>query len=495
MDTYDWNELQNVTGGENPVNEPVNEPANEQESAPAQEAANAQQPAWEQQPVYTQQPEANSGAYRWYAERPQAAAPISEPTPEKKQKREKKNGFGKGVVALSLVCALLGGVVGAGGFRILEKAQSEKTVKPTPSSSSATMLISSGEHATVETANVEAGSLMTAAQVYEKNVNSTVGITTEINGYNFFGQPTTSAAAGSGFILTADGYILTNQHVIDGANSITVTMYDGSKYDATLVGEDASNDIAVLKIEAQNLTPVVLGSSDSLKVGEDVVAIGNPLGELTFSLTKGTVSALDRAITLSSGVTMNLIQTDTAINSGNSGGAMFNLYGEVVGITNAKYSSNSFSGEASIDNIGFAIPIDEVRDIVTSIIEKGYISKPYIGVSVGDVSAESQGYGLPKGAAVQSVEADSPAETAGLKPNDIITHVDGEAISGYKDLSNAISERGVDAKMELTVYRQGETLTLTVTIGERIQNARNEQSDSSSGQNQGNPFGGMTPFG
>ena len=186
--------------------------------------------------------------------------------------------------------------------------------------------------------------------------------------------------------------------MINGANSITVTLYDGSKYEAELIGEDASNDIAVLKIEAQNLTPVVLGSSDSLKVGEDVVAIGNPLGELTFSLTKGTVSALNRAITLSSGVTMNLIQTDCAINSGNSGGALFNLYGEVVGITNAKYSSSGYSGQASIDNIGFAIPINSVRDIVTSIIEKGYISKPYIGVSVSNVSAESQSYGLPQGA-------------------------------------------------------------------------------------------------
>jgi serine protease Do len=241
----------------------------------------------------------------------------------------------------------------------------------------------------------------------------------------------------------------------------------------------------------------VLGSSDSLKVGEDVVAIGNPLGELTFSLTKGTVSALNRAITLSSGVTMNLIQTDTAINSGNSGGAMFNLYGEVVGITNAKYSSNSYSSEASIDNIGFAIPIDDVRDIVTSIIEKGYISKPFIGVTVGDVSAESQGYGLPQGAAVQSVEADSPAEKAGLKPNDIITHVDGEAITGFRDLSDAIAERGVGAAMELTVYRQGETLTLTVTIGEHVQKALDDQSGNSSSQNQGGyPFGGGTnPFG
>ncbi len=485
MDTFDWNELQNAAG-EAPASEPASEPVNAQPSEPVQAQTHANEPQFDP----------NAYTYRWYAERPAAEAPDSRPIPEKKQKREKTHGFGKGVVALSLVCALLGGVVGAGGVMAMRNGSQTGTRAASPSGT-ATILVSSAERPTVETASVETGTLMTASQVYEKNVNSTVGITTEITGYNFFGQPTTSAAAGSGFILTADGYILTNQHVINGANSITVTLYDGSKYEAELIGEDASNDIAVLKIEAQNLTPVVLGSSDSLKVGEDVVAIGNPLGELTFSLTKGTVSALNRAITLSSGVTMNLIQTDTAINSGNSGGAMFNLYGEVVGITNAKYSSNSYSSEASIDNIGFAIPIDDVRDIVTSIIEKGYISKPFIGVTVGDVSAESQGYGLPQGAAVQSVEADSPAEKAGLKPNDIITHVDGEAITGFRDLSDAIAERGVGAAMELTVYRQGETLTLTVTIGEHVQKALDDQSGNSSSQNQGGyPFGGGTnPFG
>lgn len=153
---------------------------------------------------------------------------------------------------------------------------------------------------------------------------------------------------------------------------------------------------------------MVLGDSDNLNVGDPVVAIGNPLGELTFSLTSGAVSALDREITLSSSLTMNLIQTDCAINSGNSGGALFNLYGEVVGITNAKYSGSGSSSEASIDNIGFAIPINQVRSIVESIIENGYIVKPYIGVTVGNVSDEMQSYGLPQGAAVRSVTEDGP---------------------------------------------------------------------------------------
>ena len=157
-----------------------------------------------------------------------------------------------------------------------------------------------------------------------------------------------------------------------------------------------------MKIDAEGLTPVVLGDSDNLNVGDQVVAIGNPLGELTFSLTTGVVSALNREVTLSSNVTMNLIQTDCAINSGNSGGALFNLYGEVIGITNAKYSSSSSSSEASIDNIGFAIPLNHVKNIVKSIIETGSITKPYIGVTVSSVSSEAQGYGLPTGAAVRS---------------------------------------------------------------------------------------------
>ena len=346
---------------------------------------------------------------------------------------------------------------------------------------------------------------MTASEVYKKNVNSTVGITTEIT-TNWWGYQTTSAAAGSGFILTEDGYILTNEHVIEDANTITVAMYDGTKYPATLIGYDVSNDIAVLKIDAKGLTPVTLGSSDALEVGDEVIAIGNPLGELTFSLTKGNVSALNRAVTLSSGVTMTLIQTDAAINSGNSGGALFNMYGEVVGITNAKYSSSGSSSEASIDNIGFAIPINSVREIVTSIIEKGYITTPYIGVSVDNVSEESQNYGMPKGAAIRSVEEGGPAAQAGLQANDIITAIDGETISSCEDLKQKISASEPGDKLTLTVYRKGLTLTIYVTVGEKTQSALpsqqsgQDQSGQSGYPGQGqsgsgsDPWGGMDPW-
>ena len=301
-------------------------------------------------------------------------------------------------------------------------------------------------------------------------MNSTVGITTSVT-TNFWGYQTTAAVSGSGFILTEDGYILTNFHVIEDSNSITVTAYDGTTYDATVVGYDESNDIAVLKVEAEGLTPVVLGDSDDLNVGDTVVAIGNPLGELTFSLTSGVVSALDREVTMSSGVTMDLIQTDCAINSGNSGGALFNLYGEVIGITNAKYSGSGSSGQASIDNIGFAIPINSVRNIVESIIENGYIVKPYIGVSVTDVSAETQSYGLPQGAAVKEVTEGSPAEQAGLQVNDIITRVGDTEITCSDDLVSLVKECQAGDELVMQVYRSGETLELTVTVAEKQQSA------------------------
>lgn len=334
----------------------------------------------------------------------------------------------------------------------------------------------------INTASIDTSKQMTAAEVYAGNVNSTVGITTQVT-TNFWGYTTQSAASGSGFIYSADGYIITNYHVIESASSIKVTLYDGKSYDAQLVGYDESNDVAVLKIDAKDLTPVTIGDSDNLNVGDSVIAIGNPLGELTFSLTSGAVSALDREVTMSNNVTMELIQTDCAINSGNSGGALFNLYGEVIGITNAKYSGSSGSG-ASIDNIGFAIPINSVRSIVDSIIEKGYVAKPYIGVMVSDVSDEAISYGTPAGAAVVSVTEGGPAEKAGLQANDIITAADGKEISGKSGLSSIIADCAAGDKLTLSVYRQGQTLTVTVTVGEQTTSALANQQQQQQQQQQ-----------
>ena len=376
----------------------------------------------------------------------------------------KKDGRKTGALLLALCFSIFGGAVGAGGVLLAQHFW------PQSVSGSNTSYLLQGQRANsvIEMVEIDTDKLMTPAEVYAANVNSTVGITTSVT-TNFWGYQSTSAASGSGFIISEDGYILTNYHVIEGSDSITVALYNGDNYEAELIGYDESNDIAVLKVEAQGLVPVVLGDSSNLNVGDSVVAIGNPLGELTFTLTSGAISAKDRKVTLSSSVTMDLLQTDCAINSGNSGGALFNLYGEVIGVTNAKYSSSS-STEASIDNIGFAIPINSIMNIVKSIIEKGYISKPYVGISVSDVSRETQQYGIPAGASVQKVAEDSPAQQAGLQKGDVITAVNGTLMDS-NELIDFIGSSEIGDEIILTVYRQGETLEITVTIGEQIQSA------------------------
>jgi serine protease Do len=423
-----------------------------------------------------------------YSSGPQSGCIPGSYSPEP-PKKKKKLSAGK-IIAIALACALLGGCLGVGATLLLRN----NTENQTPSTGT-TMYVGERQTEKVNTARTDTSEKLTPREVYAQNVNSTVGITTSIT-TNYWGYQTTSAASGSGFILTEDGYILTNYHVIENSSSVQVTTYDNTAYSASIVGYDKSNDIAVLKIDAAGLTPVVLGSSDDLYVGDEVMAIGNPLGELTFSLTVGYVSALDREVTLSSGTTMDLIQTDAAINSGNSGGALFNSYGEVVGITNAKYSSSSSSGSASIDNIGFAIPINHVKNIITSIIEKGYIVKPYIGVSVTTVSSEMVSYGLPQGAAVKAVSENSPAAECGLKINDIITAINGEEITTSSELVKIVSASQPGDEMTLTVYRQGESeqLTLTLTVGEQQRSALADPTSSSNQQQSSGSYGGF-PFG
>lgn len=421
---------------------------------------------WEQpnSGYYSYRPAPGTQNEYFYNPHPQPQPQFqSQPQPQKTQKEKKPRSWG-GVIALLLVCCLVSSLLGAATTAfVIEKRLSASNA------GSSNIQQGDRENSVISIHEVDTSKQMTQAEVYASNVNSTVGITTSVT-TNFWGYQTTSAASGSGFIYSDDGYILTNYHVVEDSDSIKVAFYDGTTLPAELVGYDENNDIAVLKVEAQNLTPVVLGDSDNINVGDPVLAIGNPLGELTFSLTSGSVSALDRKITLSGGLTMNLIQTDCAINSGNSGGALFNLYGEVVGITNAKYSGSSMGG-ASIDNIAFAIPINQVRSIVDSIIEKGYISKPYMGVSVSNVSADAIRFGLPQGAAIQQVNPDSPAEKAGLRPNDIITHLDGKEITSANGLIEAIEQTSIGQEIAITVYRAGQSVSLQLTMGEYIQPA------------------------
>ena len=359
------------------------------------------------------------------------------------------------LVALALVCALLGGVAGGAAVRYIPALASRTTLYE-------------GSHAptVVSISNVTTEQPLTLPQIYASNLNSTVGITTELVTTNYWGQQVKGAAAGSGFVISQDGYILTNYHVIEGATAIQVAFADGRTYDATLVGGESPNDIAVLKIEAEDLTPVVLGDSDNLVVGEQVCAIGNPLGELTYTLTAGYVSARDRSITMSDGTVMNMLQTDTAINSGNSGGPLFNMYGQVIGITTAKYSSSS-SSSASVEGIGFAIPINDVKDMVKDIIEKGYVSgKPNVGIIMNDVPADAQRYGIPAGASVAAVLEGACGDKAGLQVGDIITAVGDTPVTSSKQLSSLVKEYKAGDTVSFTVYRDGQNQTLSITLDE-----------------------------
>ena len=413
--------------------------------------------------------------------------------PAKKKKR-----IWPKVTALCLVCALLGGGAGAGVMALTGGVKGTTTVYQ-------------GDRAptVVSVSNVTTKEPLTAAQIYATYVGSTVGITTEID-TNVFGQVVQTAASGSGFVISQDGYIVTNYHVIEDASRITVTFVDGKSYDATLVGGDEENDIAVLKIDATGLTPVVIGSSDNLVVGDQVYAIGNPLGELTFSLTGGYVSALNRNVTMSDGRRMNYIQTDTAINSGNSGGALFDQYGQVVGIVSAKLSNNGDTSQASVEGIGFAIPIDNVWNMITDIMEYGYITgKPYMGIINSSVSGEAQRYGTPAGAYVMGVVDNSCAATAGLQVGDIITKLDDTDITSSDDLQNALAEYRAGDTATLTVSRSGQTQTLTITFDERtdervaasqelheqITQEQQQQYSQQYGNGYGNGGGYSWPFG
>lgn len=304
------------------------------------------------------------------------------------------------------------------------------------------------------------------AQVYQMNVAATVAIANEGVSTNILGQVSRTASSGSGFIISADGYVVSNYHVVQGAEKLTVMLSDGTEYEATLIGYDELNDVSVLKVNADKELPyTVLGNSSGLVVGDQVCAIGNPLGELTSSLTVGYVSAMDRQISTESGA-MNMIQTDAAINSGNSGGPLFNSKGEVIGINTAKYSGTSNSG-ATIEGIGFAIPIDDVKDIITSLVDNGYVKSAYLGVEVRDVDESGIGYGLPLGAFVQNVVDGGAAAKAGIVSQDIIVNLAGYEVKSVSELQKILRKVNAGEETTVTVYRNGQRVDLHIVPEEK----------------------------
>lgn len=314
----------------------------------------------------------------------------------------------------------------------------------------------------------------TPRMVYENNAKSVVAVSSTIRS-TVYGQTRQGTSTGSGFIISDDGYVVTNHHVVEGATDVTVTLSTGDEYTAKVIGSDSLNDVALLKVEATGLPAVKLGSSDKLAIGDMVCAIGNPLGSLTATLTVGYVSGKDRQVTTDNS-TINMIQTDAAINSGNSGGPLFNMYGEVVGITSAKYSGTTSSG-ASIEGISFAIPIDDVMSIIDDLQEYGYVTGAYLGVTVTDTdAAAAKLYGMPTGAYVNSVEDGGAADRAGVQPKDIIIGLGDTDISNRTELTRVLRRFKAGDTTTITVIRSGERMTMDITLDEK---PRDTQSSSS----------------
>jgi len=401
-----------------------------------------------------------------------------DPVPPETPKKVKKSRAGLKATALVLCCALVGGGAGVGGAALYGELTAEEPDE-------VILYQNQTDPPPVKVNKADGLTPMNLSEIYAAYANSCVCITTTAVVQQGWYQYQASGA-GSGFIISEDGYIVTNYHVIDGARSITVTLNDGSQHEAKLIGGEETNDVAVLKIDnIAGLTPVVLGDSDDLVVGETVCTIGNALGSLSFSQTSGGVSATDRSVTMSDGSVINMIQTDCTINSGNSGGPLFDSYGRVVGITSAKYSNNGDSSSASIEGIGFAIPINDVISIITDYIQYGYVTgRPYMGISCADVTSQyQQVFGWPAGVYVNSVEEGSCAQRAGLKQSDIITKIDDTAITGTSQMISVKNSYRAGDTVQITVYRSGEYITLTMTFDEQV----NTQSSTQQGTQESDP--------
>lgn len=371
------------------------------------------------------------------------------------KKEKKKNPFYKTtafILSASLSLSLLGGY---GGASIALKQQSS-TNTPTLQQSNLTHTNNSASTETLSVSGVANEALKSVVEIRTESVTS-----------DQYMQQYTSSGAGSGVILSQDGYIATNYHVIDGANTITVREYDGNEYKATLVGSDEKTDLAVLKIEATGSSPVTFGDSSSLKVGDTAIAIGNPLGELGGTVTTGIISALDREIQINN-ETMTLLQTNAAINPGNSGGGLFNANGELIGIVNAKST-----GEA-VEGLGFAIPSNIAKTIIEDLMSDGYVSnRPYLGVSLQD---QTNQYGFNKSSTsvyIASVVANSAASKAGLTSGDQIVSVDGKEVSSASEVKTIINQHSANDTIEITIIRNNQQKTVQVTLGEQTPNTQN----------------------
>lgn len=502
--TYDENER--MTPSDQSGAAPVFPTETPEDAAPRQEAV---RPEPVRQP-YTQEHESwrdpavepttgGEGVYspgRYAYGAPSFQQPASAPGTGK-QKKKHKHGFLK-AVCLVLVCALVSGLA---SWAVVDYML-DHSEKPDPGRQ--VIINQANTIASDQSGTPADGGVLSGNQIYNLGLQQVVGVNTSLT-TNIFGQTSTQAVSGSGFIISEDGYILTNYHVISYAvvygGELTVLMEDGTKYPAEVVGYIESNDVAVIKIDATGLSPVTLGDSDKMLVGEWVYAIGNPLGELEYTMTPGIVSAQDRVITTTDDITgvqtsINMFQISAAVNHGNSGGPVYNSRGEVIGIVTAKYAD----AEEGIESLGFAIPINDAISIATQLIENGYVVGAGLGITGRDVSLiysemAMEAYGIPGGVIVESVNEGSAAEAAGIKSGDIITGVGGAEVTSMDGLKMILRRYTAGDTETITVYRMdtrttGESLELTITFEEQPEEETANQQQNTPNQ------GGMTwPWG
>ncbi len=400
-----------------------------------------------------------SGSMYSYPSNNQVYNNPAEPTQKKKNKEKKKGGTGLVIccILLSVLCGFAGAFGGMYLYNKTFKNEPAENAGTTNTPESSTVLFEVIDRELPESTTT-AGTVATVAAVA---LPSVVEIRTEaVVNNSFYGQYVTEGA-GSGVVISPDGYIVTNNHVIAGASNITVRFTNGDEYKAKLVGTDAQTDVAVVKIDAENLTPAVLGDSSKLIIGELTVAIGNPLGELGGTVTDGIISALDREITVE-GETMVLLQTNAAVSPGNSGGGLFNANGELIGVVNAKSSGSSVEG------LGFAIPVNTAKVIIKDLIEKGYVTgRPSIGIAIIEVTTDYQRYmyGVSDyGVYIQK------ALNEDLKAGDRIIAIDGNSVSTSSDIKSIINNLQVGDKTTVTVSRKNKIIDVEVTLIDSAEN-------------------------
>lgn len=527
MDDFNMNNKTPLNSSDQNNEQPATEtrntaPQNEQPMQQPQAEQSAQAPQSEQ-PM--QQPQAEQPAQAPQSEQPQAEeprTPFQTPVqhPEFRQAQQ-QTGFGEvppmsqkphtpknkkhsrglalGLCGVAAACLLFAGGAVVGNMAFGGNTNSDSSASASTSDSAPTLQINSKPESDSSNSsdNYDTADGMAGEDIYKKvnpSVVSVISTTSEGTG------------SGSGVIMSKDGYIITNNHVVDGAQSVSVQLSDGTSLDAEIIGTDEQTDLAVIKVTpTSDLTAAEFGDSDELEPGEYAYAIGSPGGvQFANTITGGRISAINRDLTVNDRV-MTLIQTDASINNGNSGGALINKYGQVVGITSAKLSGNAF-GSATVEGMGFAIPINTAKDIVDELIQNGYVSgRPSIGITGQNVESAD---GKVSGVQVYSIDSRAKAASEGLQVGDVITAVDGTPTPDMDKVNELKQDKKAGDKLTLSVYRisTGKTLNITITLTDSHDlegndpNAQTQQRQSSqndnSQQNDGyGSYGFSSPFG